>query len=219
MALYWRERTGKGQMVDTSIVNAGVHFNTDAWIGPDGWSARPRSDQQQAGLGPLYRLYRTTDGWIAVACLGESHWSALAKAVPASTGDSRFANAAGRSQHAGALAEISWASIFAARTAKEAFEQLDAAGVPVEIADPEAGRTWFDQPDLIAAGLVADYQHPRYGRFRQFGELIHFSDTPGRIGGPPPLLGQHSYQVLTGLGYSTGEIETLRHKGVTLWPE
>ena len=98
MALYWRELTGDGQMVDTSILNAGVYFNSDAWIGPDGWSERPRSDRLQTGLGPLYRLYQTADGWIALACLGESHWSSLAKAVPEIPGDTRFADSAAAQQ-------------------------------------------------------------------------------------------------------------------------
>ena len=83
MALYWRERTGEGQLVDTSIVNGGVQLNTDAWIGPDGWSERPRTDAQQTGFGPLYRLYETSDGWLALACLGETHRRALASVVPA----------------------------------------------------------------------------------------------------------------------------------------
>ena len=218
MALYWRERTGEGQLVDTSIVNAGVQFNTDAWIGPDGWSVRPRSDQQQTGLGPLYRLYRTTDGWIALACLGESHWAALVNSVPELDRDTRFEDAAGRAANASALSEI-LAGFFAARTAMDAFEQLDPAGVPIEIADPDVTKNWYDEPDLIAAGLVADYPHPHYGRFRQFGHLVHLSRTPGRIGGPPPLLGQHSREVLARVGYTDHEIETLRDKGVTLWPE
>ena len=95
MALYWRERTGEGQLVDTSIVNGGVHLNTDAWIGPDGsWSERPRTDSRQTGLGPLYRLYPTSDGWLAVACLGQTHWAALAKAVP-DLDDPRFGDPAG----------------------------------------------------------------------------------------------------------------------------
>ena len=112
MALYWRERTGEGQMVDTSIVNAGVHFNTDAWIGPDGWSVRPRSDQQQTGLGPLYRLYQTADGWVALACLGESHWAALATPCRSLDRDSRFEDAAGRRANGGALSD-SLAGFFA----------------------------------------------------------------------------------------------------------
>ena len=209
MALYWRERTGDGQLVDTSIVNAGVHFNTDAWIGPDGWSERPRTDQQQTGLGPLYRLYPTNDGWLALACLGESHWVALTKVVPGLDGHDRFGLSVGDVLEA----------FLATRATGDAFALLDGAGVPVEIADEDSGRTWFSQPDLVAAGLVADYEHPTYGRFRQFGHLVNLSDTPGRIAGPPPLLGQHSREVLAELGYSNEEIQGLRERRVTLWPD
>jgi crotonobetainyl-CoA:carnitine CoA-transferase CaiB-like acyl-CoA transferase len=102
---------------------------------------------------------------------------------------------------------------------QSAFDLLDAAGVPVEQAPEDARRAWFTQPDVVAAGLVADYEHPTYGRFRQFGHLVNLSDTPGRIAGPPPLLGQHSREVLAELGYSDAEISTLRDQGVTLWPE
>jgi crotonobetainyl-CoA:carnitine CoA-transferase CaiB-like acyl-CoA transferase len=218
MALYWRERTGEGQLVDTSIVNAGVYYNTDAWIGPEGWSERPRSDQQQAGLGPLYRLYPTSDGWVALACLGRAHWAALAKVVPGIAGDARFADAPARAANAEALTDV-LAAFLVTHTAHNAFEVLDGAGVPVEIADPDGGRTWFDRPDLVAAGLVADYEHPQYGRFRQFGHLVHLSDTPGRIAGPPPLLGQHSREVLAELGYSPEQIGQLRERGVTRWPD
>jgi crotonobetainyl-CoA:carnitine CoA-transferase CaiB-like acyl-CoA transferase len=218
MALYWRELTGKGQLVDSSIVNAGVHFNTDAWIGPDGWSERPRTDRHQTGFGPLYRLYETRDGWVALACLGRSHWAALTKAIPGLEGDARFADADGRRADATALSDLI-GGFLGTLTAQGAFELLDGAGVPVEIAPEDGGRTWFTQPDLVAAGLVADYEHPTYGRFRQFGHLIDLSETPGRIAGPAPLLGQHSREVLDELGYSSEEIEGLRSRRVTLWPE
>jgi len=216
MALYWRERTGEGQLVDTSIVNGGVHLNTDAWIGPDGWSERPRTDQQQTGFGPLYRLYPTSDGWLALACLGETHWRALVKAVPG-LDDERFADAATRAANADALGDV-LGGFIATRTARDAFDVLDGAGVPVELAEEDARRRWFDQADLVAAGLVADYEHPLYGRFRQFGHVVHLSETPGRIAGPPPLLGQHSREVLAALGYSEQEIAELAERGVTLWP-
>ena len=218
MALYWRERTGEGQLVDTSIVNGGVHLNTDAWIGPDGsWSERPRTDSRQTGFGPLYRLYPTSDGWVAVACLGQTHWTALAKAVP-DLDDPRFGDPAGRAANADALGEV-LGRFLASRTAHDAFDLLDGAGVPVEIAPEDARRTWFDQPDLVAAGLVADYEHPTYGRFRQFGHLVQLSETPGAISGPPPLLGQHSREVLLDLGYPAEEIDQLRERGVTVWPD
>jgi crotonobetainyl-CoA:carnitine CoA-transferase CaiB-like acyl-CoA transferase len=206
LALYWRERTGRGQMVDSSIVNGGVFLNTDAWIGPDGWSERPRTDAKQTGFGPLYRLYETSDGWIALACLGESHRAALAKVVPA-------LDAAAPSTE---LLE----QFFAGHTMQSAFDVLDGAGVPVEMAREDARRSWFTQPDVVAAGLVAEYQHPQYGRFRQFGHLVNLSATPGRIAGPPPLLGEHSREILAELGYSDAEMQTLREQGVTLlWPD
>jgi len=218
MALYWRERTGEGQRVDTSIVNGGVQLNTDAWIGPEGWSERPRTDTDQTGFGPLYRLYETGDGWIALACLGESHWTALANVVPGLDDDPRFADADARRAHAGALGDTIKAFVVGF-SAQAAFDALDGAGVPVEVASEDARRTWLTQPDVVAAGLVAEYAHPTYGRFRQFGHLVNFSETPGRIAGPPPLLGQHSREVLAELGYSTDEIESLRERRATLWPD
>ena len=218
MALYWRERTGEGQRVDSSIINAGVYFNTDAWIGPDGWSERPRTDRHQTGLGPLYRLYETSDGWLALACLGQSHWAALAKVVHGLEGDDRFADTAARRANADALADV-LGGFLATRTTQDAFDLLDGAGVPVEQAREDAVRTWFTQPDFVDAGLVADYRHPTYGRFRQFGHLVNMSETPGRIVAPPPLLGEHSRQVLEELGYSAEEIDQLRARRVTLWPD
>src|SRR5262249_27002182 len=174
MALYWRERTGQGQLVDTSIVNGGVFLNTDAWIGPDGWSSRPRTDARQTGFGPLYRLYEASDGWLAIACLGETHRDALADVVPA--------------LDATAPSKEVLEKFFPAHTMQGGLGEPAAAGVRVEGARGAARRTWFTQPDLVAAGLVADYEHPQYGRFRQFGHLVNFSETPGHIAGPPPLL-------------------------------
>ena len=212
MALYWRERTGEGQLVDTSIVNGGVHLNTDAWIGPDGSGRSGRAPtRKQTGFGPLYRLYEASDGWIALACLGESHRRALARVVPGSRRP-RFADADPSRQRD---AFGGHRRLRRRRTAQEAFDLLDGAGVPVEIAPEDARRTWFTQPDIVAAGLVADYQHPTYGRFRQFGHLVNLSDTPGAIGGPPPLLGEHSREVLAELGYSDAEMQTFRDRGVT----
>jgi crotonobetainyl-CoA:carnitine CoA-transferase CaiB-like acyl-CoA transferase len=218
LALYWRERTGQGQFVDTSIMSGGMYINSDVWIGPEGPHVRPRLDAEQAGTGPLYRLYRTSDGWIALVVLDERQWSALTSVVPSLRDDVRFADAAGRVRHRAELTEL-LAATFATGTAAEWFGRLDAGGVPVEIADPEAAVRWYDDPELIARGLVADYRHPEYGRFRQFGELLHLSETPGRIGGPPPRLGEHSLQVLAELGYSRKEMEALRAKGVTTWPD
>ena len=179
---------------------------------------RPRTDAYQTGLGPLYRLYETNDGWVANACLDTSHWRALTEVVPGLDSDPRFADADARGTHADALADTI-GGFLGALSAEDAFALLDRAGVPVEIAREDAVRTWFTEPDLVTAGLVAHYQHPTYGRFRQFGHLVTLSETPGRISGPPPLLGQHSRAVLTEVGYTPEEIDDLGRKGVTAWPD
>jgi crotonobetainyl-CoA:carnitine CoA-transferase CaiB-like acyl-CoA transferase len=133
-------------------------------------------------------------------------------------GDERFADAESRAKHATELAAL-LEQRFASETAQTWFSRLDDAGVPVEIADPRTPTSWFDDPELVANGLVADYRHPEYGRFRQFGHLVHLSETPGRIGGPPPRLGEDSVEVLTSLGYSAEQIQELRDKAVTTWPD
>ena len=76
---------------------------------------------------------------------------------------------------------------------------------PTRTREPDGSGT-----QLIAAGLVAEYHHPDYGRFRQFGHLLNFSETPGKLWGPPPRLGERSREVLAELGYSAAEIDELR---------
>jgi crotonobetainyl-CoA:carnitine CoA-transferase CaiB-like acyl-CoA transferase len=58
-------------------------------------------------------------------------------------------------------------------------------------------------------GLVVEQHHPKLGRFDHFGRTITFSDTPGRIWGPPPVVGQHTREIMSEHGYDTGEIEKL----------
>jgi crotonobetainyl-CoA:carnitine CoA-transferase CaiB-like acyl-CoA transferase len=218
LALYWRERTGQGQLVDTSIVNGGVYLNSDVWSGATGPFVRTRVDAGQNGFGPLYRLYATAEGWLALAVLNESHWRGLAATLPGLRDDNRFSSASDRAAHREALAATLEAAMLT-RTAAAWFRDLDAAGVPVEVADAEAPTRWLRDDELVAQGLVADYHHPDYKRFRQVGHLLQFSETPGKIWGPPPLLGEHSREVLEELGYSPDHIERLRRAGVTRWPD
>ena len=205
MALYWRDRTGEGQFVDTSIINGGIFLNSDMWIGENGHHVRPQLDATQTGISPLYRLYQTADGWLALACMRPDHWVSLCNTVPAV-----------------GVADADIGAVLAAELAQyssvDAFALLDQAGVPVEISDPAAATSWFTDPDFVRNGLVVEYQHLEYGRMRQFGHLVHFSETPGRIETAPPVLGEHSVQVLESLGYDRAEIDDLRARGVTAWP-
>jgi crotonobetainyl-CoA:carnitine CoA-transferase CaiB-like acyl-CoA transferase len=122
--------------------------------------------------------------------------------------DPRFADTAGRTAHADELATL-LEPIFHQRSARDLFEALDVRGVPCEIADPDFSSRIFDDPEMLARGLVVEQQHPKLGRFDHFGRTISFSETPERMWGPPPVVGQHTREIMREHGYDTGEIEKL----------
>jgi crotonobetainyl-CoA:carnitine CoA-transferase CaiB-like acyl-CoA transferase len=210
-ALYHRKRTGEPQSVDTSILNAGLLVASMASVRSDGVALpRPHLDRMQLGLHPLYRLYETADGWMCVAALSEDHWRGLVEALGQAelAEDPRFAEAAGRSLHAAELAAL-LEPVFGHRSGQDLFDSLDGRGVPCEIADAEFSSRVFDDPEMQARGLVVTQQHPKLGRFDHFGSTISFSETPGRVWGPPPVVGQHTKEIMREHGYDSGAIEKL----------
>jgi crotonobetainyl-CoA:carnitine CoA-transferase CaiB-like acyl-CoA transferase len=219
-ALYHRDKTGEGQLVETNIINGGVTLNSDLFITKDGPASRPVIDKEQRGLGPLYRLYETKRGWILLACLTPEEWMKLTEALREANlaQDSRFATPQGRKQHASELSAL-LESVFIQKTAEEWFRTLDAHKVPVEISSETYWKDMFDDPDAINSGFVVEYEMPVYGRLKQIGTWVEFSDTPGRIWGPPPLLGQHTVEILQELGYTANDARNLKGKGVVTFPE
>jgi crotonobetainyl-CoA:carnitine CoA-transferase CaiB-like acyl-CoA transferase len=96
---------------------------------------------------------------------------------------------------------------------------LDDAGVPTEIAfDALGGAGALYDADAERLGLVVEYEHPIMGNLRQFGELVNFSDTPARVFGPPPRVGEHTLEILDWLGRG-GDAEKLAAAGVVYWPD
>jgi crotonobetainyl-CoA:carnitine CoA-transferase CaiB-like acyl-CoA transferase len=210
-ALYHRARTGEAQAVDTSILNAGLLTASMAAVRADGTALpRPRLDRMQLGLSALYRLYEAADGWLCVAALSETHWQSLLAALGlgALATDPRFADPAVRALNREALEAI-LEPLFRACSVRELFELLDGRGVPCEIADSEFCLRVFDDPEMLAHNLVVHQHHPKLGEFDHFGETIHFSDTPGRIWGPPPVCGQHTRTILLECGYDDAAIDKL----------
>jgi crotonobetainyl-CoA:carnitine CoA-transferase CaiB-like acyl-CoA transferase len=192
-ALYHRARTGEPQSVDTSILNAGLLVASMAALKPDGTPLpRPGLDRMQLGLGPLYRLYETRDGWVCLAAVTDAHRQALEDATGVAALDSAPLEA--------------W---FSSRSAAEAFATLDGAGVPAEVCNRDFGRRVHDDPEMHAQELVVRQEHPKLGRFEHFGKTIHFSGTPGRIFGPPPVCGQHTREIMHEYGFDEAEIDKL----------
>ena len=96
-----------------------------------------------------------------------------------------------------------------ARSGAEVFDTLDTNGIPCELCDDDFGRRIFDDAEMDAHELVVHQQHPKLGSFEHFGKTIHFSDTPGRIWGPPPVCGQHTREVMHEHGFEDAEIDKL----------
>jgi crotonobetainyl-CoA:carnitine CoA-transferase CaiB-like acyl-CoA transferase len=203
------------------LLNAGAVFSSEVFLTESGPNEFPQLDKDQTGLGALYRLYRTFDGWLQIAAIGRGHFEALCAALGCSevASDPRFSTADARRRNR-AILEDQLAPIFRRKTSQQMHLELEAAGVPSEIPlDTHGGETVLHDEENNALGLVVAYEHPMFGMLRQFGQLINLSETPGRIAGPPPLVGQHSGDVLAWAGFSRAEIDELKSQGVIGWPE
>jgi crotonobetainyl-CoA:carnitine CoA-transferase CaiB-like acyl-CoA transferase len=220
-ALYHQRVSGEGQELWTSLLDGGSMFASDAILVDGEAVPRPRLDKAQTGTDALYRLYETQEGWIQIAALEEEQWTALCGVLgaPELATDPRFGTAAARAENRRqleTLLEPRWLT----RTAIVWSRWLDATGVPNEIAmDPNAGERVLFDGDNERLGLVAEYDHPLLGRMRQYGSLIDFSETPGNISGPPPMVGEHTVEILEWLGYSQADRDELREQGVVYWPD
>jgi crotonobetainyl-CoA:carnitine CoA-transferase CaiB-like acyl-CoA transferase len=208
-ALYHRRRTGIAQAVDTSILNAHLLNASYASVLPNGRGIeRPHLDRMQLGTSALHRLYKTDTEWLCVCAVTNDHWDALTAAVPVLQGDQRFATAEQRMVNDKDLAEV-LETAFNDGAAEEWFRRLDRAGVPCEISSSTFEHELFDDADMRRLGLTVAQTHPHVGRLETFGTSIDFSDTPARVFGPPPVVGQHSREILTENGFDTTEIDDL----------
>lgn len=89
--------------------------------------------------------------------------------------------------------------------------------MPCEIASETFHQDWYDDFDIIANGWVTDYVHPVWGRLEQPGHFVEFSDTQAKIHRPPPVVGQHTVEILSELGYDPAHVEALRAAAVVAW--
>jgi crotonobetainyl-CoA:carnitine CoA-transferase CaiB-like acyl-CoA transferase len=220
-ALYHQRRTGEGQELWTSLLDGGAVFASDALLVGGEPVPRPRLDKELRGIDALYRLYETQDGWIQIAAFRDHDFAAICTALKLERlrDDERFTTMRSRHEHQDALAGELEAR-FRTRTSVSWSLALDDAGVPNEIPlDPKGGEAMLYDADNVELGLTAEYDHPVLGRLRQFGELIGFSETPGRIGGPPPLVGEHTRDIMEWLGYDATEIDELKAAGVVYEPD
>jgi crotonobetainyl-CoA:carnitine CoA-transferase CaiB-like acyl-CoA transferase len=213
-ALHHRDKTGEGQFVDTSIINAGLLNTSYAVATPDGKGfERPRIAGDQVGYSAGHRIYETRQGWLCFVLVEQSHWDELFAVIglPELVTDSRFATAGARQKNDAVLAGIIGDKL---RTDSAAnwFGRLDAAGVPVEVVDEEFSRKLHDNAEFQTRQWVVSYPHPHVGKLDQIGLLVNLSGTPGVIQGRPLLVGEHTQEIMKDMGYSDEEIKTMEEQ-------
>lgn len=214
-ALYHKARTGEGQFVSTAIVYAQLLNVSHVLARPDGSGfERPRLDKDQRGMAALDSLYETEHGWLALVVATDAQWQALKGVMGiAALDDANFADGRARLANDKALRNVLQQQ-FLTRPATEWFTALDAAGVPVEISDPEFGRKLHDDADFRRRNWTVGYRHELVGMFEQMGLAFDFSHTPAVVQRPPLVVGECTREVLRELGYSDEKIDELHEARV-----
>ena len=206
-------KTGEGQKVDTSLMEAGITlsywqsaiaFATGQSPGPLG-SAHP--------LNAPYQAFKTADGWINVGAANQRNWERMLGLLerPDLQNDPRFARNEDRMSNLDALVEI-LNSVFEQNTSAHWLEKFSSAGVPagpvLSIAE------MHEDPQTIAREMVPFVDHPVAGRTQTIGAPVKFSETRCRVEYAAPTLGQQTREILAEAGYDASEIDTLIADGV-----
>jgi crotonobetainyl-CoA:carnitine CoA-transferase CaiB-like acyl-CoA transferase len=203
-----RLRTGEGQLVDTSLLEAGVmqtFWQSAIFLG---------SGREIGALGsahPLtapYQAFQTRDGWITVGASNQANYARLTQVLdaPELLDDPRFRDNAARMVNLSALVELLTLH-FQRKPSADWLSALAAAGVPagpvLTIAE------MLEHPQVRGRGMVVETQHPKAGATQAIGCPLKLSATPASVRRAAPLYGQHTREVLLEFGFSAAEVQAL----------
>jgi crotonobetainyl-CoA:carnitine CoA-transferase CaiB-like acyl-CoA transferase len=210
-----RLQTGKGQMVDTSLLEAGIvqtywqsaiALATGAAPGPMG-SAHP--------LNAPYQAFEAADGWIVIGGSNQRNWLRTLEALGCEqlNDDPRFHDNAARMAHLEELEET-LAPYFKPHSSADLLARFEAVGVPAgpvyDVLQMQA------DPQVRAREMVTTVHHAREGEVQTIGLPVKFSETPGKVRTGAPTYGQHSRDVLAEAGFSQHELDALVDEGAVI---
>ncbi|MFC1989173.1 CaiB/BaiF CoA transferase family protein [Chloroflexota bacterium] len=218
-ALIARGKTGKGQYIDISLTDSVISLLNQTVLEDYFYSGElpERGGHDLSGGYPYYNIYQTRDGkFITIGCLEPWLWENLCREI----GKEEFIpfNWA-RECISDPAEDRKWEEIsaylkqlFLTKTRDEWFELLSQKDIPI-------GKVYsldevFTDPQVVHRKMVIEVEHPTEGKVKQVGIAIKLSDTPGKVRSLPPEVGEHTNEILAGLGCNEQVIERLRKDGV-----
>lgn len=205
-ALYAREKTGKGDHIQVAMLDTMISY-----LWPEGMMQYTVVGAEVAAGDPNDRpdlVFKTLDGYMTCGTISDSEWQGFCKASgdPELAKDERFATPTKRNQNATARIN-KMQEYIGQRTTAEWLERLDAADVPCA---PILRRGEIIQNEqVVARGLIEEFEQPTVGRVRQPKPAARFEINEAVIGGPAPRVGEHSHAVLRDLGYADAAIDSM----------
>jgi crotonobetainyl-CoA:carnitine CoA-transferase CaiB-like acyl-CoA transferase len=212
-ALQARERSGRGQRVETSLLESMVGmlgFQATRYL--NGGDVPPPAGNHHPINAP-YGVFRASDGYLTLGATGDKRWPKLCEVLdaPEWLDDPRFKSNGGRHQHRLELAE-KISEKLQARTIDEWEVILNDNSIPcgpIYRVDQA-----LEHPQIQHRRMVVEREHPTAGLIRLLGLPVKLSDTPGDVHLAPPMLGQHTDAILRESGLGDDEIERLRAAGI-----
>ena len=210
-ALLARARTGEGQHVRLSMLDAVVSFLWASDMGGQTFVEQPDDSQRAASFIDL--IYETADGFMSVAVMSDREWRGLAKAAerPEWLEDARFGTPALRDENIDDRLALTQ-EVLRTRTTAEWMARLEAEDVPC--APVLTRNALVAHPQVAALGTLVEYDHEHAGRLRQARPAARFEATPSAVRRGAPLLGEHTDALLGEAGFSAEAVAGLRSGGV-----
>jgi formyl-CoA transferase len=213
-ALFAREKIGVGQRIDTSLLEAEVasliNVGSNYLVGgkiPSRWgNAHPN-------IVP-YQNFKTANGYLVIGVASEVIWKRFCQAIGCAdlSGDPRFVNNSKRVENRAELIAL-LSQLFLTRSNEDWFKLLTEAEVPC--APVQSIDQVFQAAQVLQRDMLMEVQHPTAGKVRMAGIPVKFSVTPASLRMPPPLLGEHSAEILQDwLGMSTAAIDDLKRERI-----
>ena len=212
-ALHEKQRTGSGQWVDISLLDGSVSWLTYVSSGYFASGAIPRRYGSAHPTIAPYQAFASSDGFVMVAVGNDALWRRFASALGRQDllDDERYATNPSRVAHREVLIpQIEQAML--TRTTAQWVQTLDDAGVPV--GPIQTVDQAVQDPQVLARGMIVELDHPTAGPLKVVGCPVRLTRTPPLVRTPPPILGQHTDEVLAALGFSDDDIASLHHSGV-----